>query len=245
MNTNLWNEDEMKGTLSGLIVACLLGMGCGGAQSSTPGLESQALAFSPRTELTAGDGEASDATRKIDKASDQVLIKNGRMSLEVGSESEIAGVLARVESTADALDGYVSRRTDQLLVLRIPAERIDEAMSAIAGFADVKSRDLQVQDVTAQYVDLDVRIKNLRKLEDRLRQLLAQGQNVEELLEVEKELSRVTGELEALEGRMRVMKNRVTYAMLQVHVDESISPGPVGWVFYGLYSGVKWLFVWD
>ena len=41
------------------------------------------------------------------------------------------------------------------------------------------------------------------------------------------------------------MKNQLTFATIAISLEESVTPGPVGWVFYGVYTGVKWLFVWD
>ena len=80
---------------------------------------------------------------------------------------------------------------------------------------------------------------------ERVQELVDEGKNVEEILAVEKELARVTSQLESLEGQMRVLDNRTTYATVNVVLEERVRPGPVGWVFYGLYRGVKWLFVWD
>ena len=44
---------------------------------------------------------------------------------------------------------------------------------------------------------------------------------------------------------MRVLENQTTFAAIHLAVDENVTPGPLGWVFYGLFLGVKWLFVWD
>lgn len=77
---------------------------------------------------------------------------------------------------------------------------------------------------------------------DKAREL---ARKVQDVLEVEKELSRVTLELERLKGQMRTMKRETTYASFRLSVEEEVTPGPLGWVFYGSYKAVKWLFVWD
>ena len=44
---------------------------------------------------------------------------------------------------------------------------------------------------------------------------------------------------------MRVLSGRVAMATISVDLEEDVSPGPIGWIGYGIYRGVKWLFVWD
>jgi hypothetical protein len=68
---------------------------------------------------------------------------------------------------------------------------------------------------------------------------------VSEAALVERELERVTGQLEQLKGQLQALEQRVQYAALSVEFSRDMKPGPVGWIFYGLFSGVKWLFVWD
>jgi predicted nucleic acid-binding Zn-ribbon protein len=131
------------------------------------------------------------------------------------------------------------------VTLRVPAGRLEELLAAANQAGEVTEQNIRVQDVTANYVDLKIRIDNLQRLRKRLQELVEAGSTVQEILEVEKELARVTRELEQLEGQMRVLENQVSYATLTVYFQNDISPGPIGWVFYGAYSAVKWLFVWD
>lgn len=65
------------------------------------------------------------------------------------------------------------------------------------------------------------------------------------MLAVERELARATTEVERLEGQLRLLQNQVAFSTVRLTVDEDVDPGPLGWVFVGLYEGVKWLFVWD
>ena len=99
-------------------------------------------------------------------------------------------------------------------------------------------------DVTDDFYDLQVRLENARLEQSKLKELYAKAVSVDEMLKVEKELARVTTDLEVLEGRMRLMENQTSYATISVHVSKRVRPGPVGWVFFGLYKGVKWLLVW-
>ena len=106
-------------------------------------------------------------------------------------------------------------------------------------------RDISVRNVTGEYVDLQLRINATRTFHRRLLALLDKTDDVQRLLEVERELGRVNEALERLEGQMRLLDNQTTFATVDLTVEKEVRPGPVGWVFYAAFKGFKWLFVWD
>jgi len=77
-------------------------------------------------------------------------------------------------------------------------------------------------DVTEEMLDLDIRLKNMQEMRDRLVALLDRAANVEELLAVEQELQRVTAELELIKGRIKYLSHAVSYCTLTVHVNSSV-----------------------
>lgn len=176
---------------------------------------------------------------------DQKLVKNAYMTVEVDDEEDFAPAIRKLAETAKRLQGYVASESQSSITFKVPTVRLEEALADVRKIGEITHSDVTVMDVTSQYVDLQIRIDNLRRLRTRLQELLVQGQNVQEVLEVEKELARVTRELEQLEGQMRLLKNQVGFATISVSFEDNVSPGPVGWIFYGTYQAVKWLFVWD
>jgi hypothetical protein len=176
---------------------------------------------------------------------DQKLVKNAWLTVRVRDEDDFAPAVDQCELIARRLEGYVTRKTSSTIAFKVPTARLDEALAAVSELGKVKEREVTTVDVTANYVDLKIRIDNLRKVRVRLQQLVEQGQNVKEILEVEKELARITTQLEGLEGQMRLLKNQTSYATVSVTFEERVLPGPIGWVFYGAFKAIKWLFVWD
>lgn len=176
---------------------------------------------------------------------DQKLVKNAQLTIQLKDEKFFEDAVKKAEGIAKALNGYVASTSQTSISFKVPSARLDEALAAVTELGKVKHRNVTAMDVTANYVDLAIRIENLKTFRVKLQELVAQGKNVEEILNVEKELARVTSQLEALEGQMRVLENQTTFATVNVYFEERVRPGPIGWVFYGLYSGVKWLFVWD
>ena len=129
---------------------------------------------------------------------------------------EVDKSLAEVEALAKSLGGFLSRRTDNEITIRVPAAQFDDALKGIASKGDVLTRNVQVEDVTEEFLDVMLRLKNARQVRERIAQLLANAKNVEESLEVERELNRLSAEIERLEGRLKYLRNRARYSTITV-----------------------------
>jgi hypothetical protein len=146
---------------------------------------------------------------------------------------------------AEKHKGYVESSSSSSATLRIPSAELDASILELASLGKVVSQETHSRDVTFQHLDSDVRLGNLRKERERYLELLATAATVADALAVEKELERITGEIERLEAELKLMDSQVELATLDVRFSRPVRPGPVGWVFYGAFSVVKWLFVWD
>ncbi len=204
------------------------------AQSHTPGIAREAP---PAPDLNS-ESQGPGSTRQ--------LIKTVWLMLEVDDDGNARALLnERAGKLALSMGGYVSFESSQRFTLRVPAAKLEQTLAALNGFAPVLDEHHRVDDVTRRVRDLAIRIKNAKRLNARLLELVAETDSVTEILAVEKELARVTERLETLEAEMRSFSQRVALATIEVGYEDDVSPGPLGWVFYGLYRGVKWLFVWD
>ncbi len=123
--------------------------------------------------------------------------------------------LARVEAIAREVGGYLTLKRTRDITIRVPRAKFEQALAAVDGVGDVLSRNVQAEDVTDEYVDLEIRIKNARAMQARLQQLLQRAE-VKDALEIEKELHRVTEELERLEGKLKLLRDRVAYSTITV-----------------------------
>lgn len=143
----------------------------------------------------------------------QVLIYTAQLRMAV---FEVDKALTDVEALARSLGGFLSRRTDTEITIRVPAAQFDDALKGISKKGDVLTRNVQVEDVTEEFLDVTLRLKNARQVRDRIAQLLVNAKNVEESLEVERELNRLSGEIERLEGRLKYLQNRAQYSTITV-----------------------------
>jgi len=143
----------------------------------------------------------------------QVLIYTAQIRMAV---FEVEQALDDVEALARSLGGFLSRRTDNEITIRVPAAQFDDAMKGVASQGDVLTRNVQVEDVTEEYLDVMLRLKNARQVRERIAQLLANAKNVEESLKVERELNRLSAQIERLEGRLKYLRNRAQYSTITV-----------------------------
>ena len=183
------------------------------------------------------DGDAPEAERQ--------LIRNAKLVLEVGSDDEVDDALEGARAVTASLDGYVSWEGPGAMTLRIPDVALEDALERIGAYGEVERREIRSQDVTESYTDLQIRLDNARALQARLRDLLERAETVSDVVEVENALSRVTLEVERLEGQKRLLDNQIVFSTVRFEVYDGATPGPLGWVVVGLYNTVKWLFVWE
>jgi hypothetical protein len=142
----------------------------------------------------------------------QLLVYTAQLTLAVYRVPE---GLAEVEAIGKSLGGYLASRQDNAITIRVPRDRFEEAVGRVAKSGDVVHREVNALDVTDEYVDLEIRLKNARAMRDRLATLLEKAP-VKEALEIEKELGRVTAEIESMEGKLKLLRDRVAFSTITV-----------------------------
>ncbi len=129
---------------------------------------------------------------------------------------EVKRSLDAVESLAKDAGGYLARRDDQSITVRIPAEKFQDLVVSIEKVGDVLHRNVVSEDVTAEYRDLEVQLSNMLALRARFEKLLEKAQKVEEALSIERELGRITGEIERIKGRLKLLTDLAQYSTITV-----------------------------
>jgi acetolactate synthase regulatory subunit len=157
-----------------------------------------------------------------------MLVRVGQASVQVDSlEAGISRVRDMARRTGAIIantsmeDGKEQTRAASL-ELRIPSEHFDEAVNGLSPIGKLESVNVNVQDVGEEYVDVQARMVNARRLEQRLIDLLANRTGkLTDVLRVEGELARVREEIERYEGRMRYLRSRSSVSTLTVAIHEA------------------------
>lgn len=162
------------------------------------------------------------APEKIDNPVVRKIIKEGEISFETADVNQTKSLIVK---TVQELNGYISKdnvsnysgKPEHRLVIRVPSDKFDLLLNKISESADkLDSKNVDVLDVTAEYIDIDARIKTKKELEDRYKELLKQATKVDEVLSIEKEIGLLRTEIESVEGQMKYLEDRISYSTLIV-----------------------------
>lgn len=232
----------MRTTTSGfrlllaLLVAALAAGGCAQRRAAgpVPGPSDSAPAAEVTRSAPGGDGAAGDAPAA---AAERKLVQTVEMTIEVADPEAAAEV---VEEAAEAGGGFVERldlqRRGELpwisMTLRVPAASLEEVLEAIRTVATrVERQSMAVEDVTARYVDLDARVRTLRRAEEELEALLGEsrsrGAKAEEILAVYREVTQIRSQRESLEGQLRALSRQVDLSTIQLRLTPQASAQPL------------------
>lgn len=134
-------------------------------------------------------------------------------------------------------NGYITYSDNDVANVKIPVAKAADALKEFEAIGSVASKTITANDVTEHYTDTQVRLENLRRLQKRLSDLLSQTSKVDEILRIEKELSRVTTDLERHQARMNMLAKQVEMVDFNITFNAVIKPAdaprsitPVAWV---------------
>ena len=126
--------------------------------------------------------------------------------------------LDELKNLCEKLGGYLVSSARGNMRMKVPVKNADEFVKKAGNFGKVSDFRISAEDLTDTITDLGVRLDNLRKLRARLTELLNKAQKVEEMLKVERELNRVTTEIERIDAQLQNNKNRVAFVTFDVAV---------------------------
>lgn len=155
---------------------------------------------------------------------DRYVIRQAELVLVV---KDVEGAMAEVQKLAEAAGGYVvqsSSRRDGTRVLadltiQVPAEALDKTVDGLKRLAlSVDSAKITMQDVTEEYVDNEANLTNLKAAEQSTLRLLDKTTNMDQIISVQRELTRIRGDIERIEGRQRYLQRRVAMSSISLHL---------------------------
>ncbi|MFP4365243.1 MAG: DUF4349 domain-containing protein [Spirochaetia bacterium] len=172
---------------------------------------------------------------------ERMLAYSAYITLETRNVEE---VMDQVRGIPEEFDGYLVRFDDDVCEMRVPVSVFENALLEIAEIARVRSRSVQATDITERYMNNQIRLENAYAARERFLELIEQAEDVLTVVEIERELQRLNSQIDTMEAQQRSMDRMVAMSFIRVQVVEKVVPGPLGWIFYGLWHTVKWLFVW-
>jgi type II secretory pathway pseudopilin PulG len=163
--------------------------------------------------------DASTDTRK--------LIRNAQLDLEVKS---FQSAMDQITAMTKAAGGYVDTSNSQkggngklqgTVVVKVLPQNLDAFLLKLRDLGEVQNQSVSTEDVTKDYFDTQARLDNSRRMEEQLQDLLKHANSkVADLLQVERELGRVRGDIEQMQGQLKLYDFEVQYATVTMQLRE-------------------------
>lgn len=183
------------------------------------------------------------------------LIKTGNITFEV---KELEATRKSIVGLVKQYKGYISNdreykssdRLSNTLSVRIPEEKFDVLLKEISkGVDKFDNKSVNISDVTEQFLDTEVRLKTKKALEAKYLEILKKAKTVREILDVERELGKLRGDIESTEGRLKYLQNQVSFSTLnitfykQIAASETSFIGKISKAFKTGFENVKDFFL--
>ncbi|PYJ25743.1 MAG: hypothetical protein DME91_02330 [Verrucomicrobia bacterium] len=165
------------------------------------------------------------------------LIRNATIELEIVSFDD---AVQKITAFATEERGYVATTNSDKqangklrgqVIVKVLPENLDRFLQKLRGVGELKNQTLGTEDVTKAYFDADARLKNARVMEQRLIDMLkTKTGKVSDLLQVEKELGRVRGEIEKMQGDLKYWDSQVQFATAAISLGEKDMEQPAAFL---------------
>jgi hypothetical protein len=171
---------------------------------------------------------------------ERMIIYNATVNLTVKNIDSANAFLTNLSKT---YEGYVIVIGNNRTEIRVKSSLLNNAITELNKVGKIESKTIYGRDVTEEYFDYEIRLDNAKKSRQRYLELLQKAENVETTLKVEKELERLNGEIDTLEGKLNRMSHLTEYSTININLEQKEKLGILGYVFVGLYKGISWLFI--
>lgn len=237
-----------------LFVVLLLSFGCIGNEFSSydespyaaPAAAESYDGSSYALKSASGTGSAQYMTQES-----YIKLKVAQDQLESRFEQIRGNLSAEGAELTDINYNEYSDRKQYTATVKVAPSKFDRINEMLKGFGEVKDMSVSLEDVTKEYTDLNTRISNKENELARLNQLYNKSDSVSEILEVEKELTRVETEIELLKWQRDSLSSRISKSTISVTVyeekpateDLSLQLGNLAGLFFGAVAAAITLIV--
>jgi hypothetical protein len=187
----------------------------------------------------AGDQSFGDQTGQT---AERLVIKNATLEIVVDAPEKSMEAIGQL---AESFGGYVvsanlsqtfladGREVPQAsITVRVPAERLDEALARIEEESDrlPLNKNIQSQDITSDYTDLQSRLRNLEAAEEQLMEIMGSATRTEDVLNVFNQLTSVREQIEIVKGQIQYYDQSVALSAISVVLiaNEAVQPISIG-----------------
>lgn len=159
---------------------------------------------------------------------DKKIIKTAYINIEVVN---IVASRKLIDTTIKTFNGNIvsenMQNTESQLSsninIKVPALQFDKMLAKLATLAKkVDYQNIETQDVTAEYIDVETRLSNGKKVEQTYIKLLQRANTIEDILKIEQKLGEIRTEIESTQGRLKYINNQVSYSTINLSIYQKL-----------------------
>lgn len=155
-------------------------------------------------------------------AIDRKVITEGEINFETSNPTITRELITK---SITEFKGYIANdniydykdKIEYRVTVRVPSNKFDLLLDRISkSVKKLDSKNINALDVTEEFIDIETRLKTKKALENRFKEILQKANKVNEILNIEKEIGNLRTEIEAQEGRLAYLKNKVSFSTLTI-----------------------------
>jgi hypothetical protein len=206
--------------------------------TATSPLLNQDQAYTEKLDRTSG-GQAGDIAYDVPASGEQNLAGSADSSSSDGSDrkvittvrttlkiSKVDSAMQIIRSEVQSYNGFIesssitkdSGNTGRMTVA-VPADDLSEFESSLNDKWEVKSRNVDREDVTDSYNELETEIESLKTEHDRLQELINQTDDVENLIRLQERMSQVRSQINYKQQRIDRMDENIEYSKVHITLE--------------------------
>lgn len=174
-------------------------------------------------------------------AIERIVIKNADLAIVV---ADVEGRMKNIQVMAQQMGGFVVSSNlyqsytntnikvpEAQIVVRVPSEKLEDAMNQIKkDTVEIQAENISGQDVTAEYVDLQSRLKNFESAESQLNEILKKATDTTDVVNIFNQLVYYREQIELVKGQIKYYEEAAALSAITVHIiaEETIQPLVIG-----------------
>jgi len=156
------------------------------------------------------------------------IIKTAYLNMEVSNYSSSRKL---IDSALKHFNAYVVSENLQnseyqignSINIKVPANQFEMLLANLAKLAKkVDSQNIETRDVTEEYIDVETRLNNSKKVEQTYLKLLRKTNSIEDILKIEQKLGEIRTDIESTEGRLKYLNHQISYSSINLNVYQTL-----------------------
>jgi len=155
-----------------------------------------------------------------------MLIRNARTRLSVVDlQAKIKQIYGIIQSYSGIISSSQLLGYSNTITVLVPSRSLDQFLEDIQSVAlKVLDHSITSEDVNTEYYDILTRIKNLEAEHQSVLKIMEKAQTINDVLQVQRELSRITDDIEKKKGRRNFIEKRVARSEVVISLEENSAP---------------------